>query len=226
MLLAASPADFLDDLIEYRPTQRTRSLFVALLLVLVLHLLVITFLKISPATQIVHPDLIVTLNREIKAKPEVTPRAQPEKVLAATNRQLEPAAITPELDLPEDRLVDPETEDAGPRGLVIFQNARAFIRAQVRESLELETAPKRSTFSTRDFPGQSSETSGQDETGSSSPILVSRPTRIEARNAQGYYTIKTTDGFGHTVCFQERGFAGDGNPPLWYRIPASTCGHL
>lgn len=56
--------------------------------------------------------------------------------------------------------------------------------------------------------------------------MVSAPRKIISSDARGYTTIKTEDGFGNVTCMQERGFKGDANPPLWYLVPATTCGHL
>jgi hypothetical protein len=80
------------------------------------------------------------------------------------------------------------------------------------------------TFSTADFLSKGDEPSYfRNE---AIQTLISAPRRVVWRDARGYRTILTDDGFGNIRCVQERGFVGDANPPLWYIIPAKTCGHL
>ena len=80
------------------------------------------------------------------------------------------------------------------------------------------------TFSTRDFPQR--EDADPFHPVDYLPILISQPRTIQAQDVNGYTTILRTNGFGKSWCVQERGFKGDTNPPLWYLIPAETCGHL
>lgn len=95
------------------------------------------------------------------------------------------------------------------------------------EAIRNNTLPKLpayKTFSTQDFPKR--EGVNPFQAVKYLPVLISQPRQIESTDVHGYTTILRTNGFGKVVCVQERGFAGDLNPPLFYIIPAATCGHL
>jgi hypothetical protein len=80
------------------------------------------------------------------------------------------------------------------------------------------------TLSTQDFPQR--EEADPFHPVEYLPIMISQPRTIQVQDVNGYSTIVRTNGFGKSSCVQERGFKGDANPPLWYLIPAATCGHL
>jgi hypothetical protein len=80
------------------------------------------------------------------------------------------------------------------------------------------------SFSTRDFPQR--EEADPFHPVQYLPIMISQPRMVQVQDVNGYTTILRTNGFGKSWCVQERGFEGDVNPPLWYLIPAATCGHL
>ena len=45
------------------------------------------------------------------------------------------------------------------------------------------------------------------------------PGVIQYKDKRGYATLRKIDAWGNITCVQERGFAGDANPPLWYIVP-------
>jgi hypothetical protein len=96
------------------------------------------------------------------------------------------------------------------------------IKAIRDESLRKSVVHK--TFSTRDFPR--AEEANPFRPVDYLPVMISQPSMVQIQDVNGYTTILRTNGFGKSWCVQERGFRGDANPPLWYVIPAETCGHL
>ena len=108
-------------------------------------------------------------------------------------------------------------------GKIDYGRFSQIIREKLsRDGSEDSVKPK--TFSTADFPDKSGPPSYYRQ--EVIQKLVTAPRKVIRRDASGYTTILTDDGFGNVICIQERGFTGDANPPLWYIIPAKTCGHL
>ncbi len=110
-----------------------------------------------------------------------------------------------------------ETPIAGEFGLYF-----KAIKAIRDESLPKPVVYK--SFSTRDFPQR--DEANPFHPVEYLPVMISQPSMVQVQDVNGYTTILRTNGFGKSWCVQERGFRGDANPPLWYVIPAETCGHL
>ena len=90
---------------------------------------------------------------------------------------------------------------------------RARARDPVGETTEILT------FSVADFP----DNSAPDDPWAQPQYIrkfTRRPVVIRYQNQMGYRVIKRIDEWGNATCFEERGYRGDANPPLFYRIPA------
>ncbi len=104
-------------------------------------------------------------------------------------------------------------------GTSLFHRAIEIIR---KKTMKKKTEYR--SFSTQDFPATS--TANPFQPVEYLPVMISQPRTVEMTDSNGYTTILRTDGFGKSRCMQQRGFKGDGNPPMWYMVPAATCGHL
>jgi hypothetical protein len=213
--------DELDELVLQHPLQDDRSrLLLALAGTLFIHLLILGFWKIDRSRIELFPTLKVFL-QPTADKPAPVPDVVHNEVPEAVPETLRETSnlLTPPLDLSD----EPKSNKIKPvvkrDGFSLYRRAIEIVR---EGSLAEVTSYK--TFSTRDFPQAKKKI--QFESKEYIPVMVSEAETMEHGDQQGYYTIKRTNGFGKSVCYQQRGFAGDGNPPLWYRVPASTCGHI
>jgi hypothetical protein len=149
-------------------------------------------------------------------------------------QEQKPVTITAET-VPE---TVPDTVNSSPRQeAVVRSTSSASVASPIANGFDLYnraikeirdgSLPKSAiykTFSTRDFPQR--EEADPFHPVEYLPIMISQPRMIQVQDVNGYTTILRTNGFGKSWCVQERGFEGDVNPPLWYLIPAATCGHL
>jgi len=207
-------------------------LFKFVVAVLVLHLVMIFFVEFddgSTRTSTLKVILERSVSKVEQALKEEAPVAN--EVLAEVEEQVVKPQVNDIKLEEEDPVLSEEvsTGVASPSAsaatrAIEYHRIREIIREeQSRHSFSTEGENPR-TFSTADFPSTEAKPGYYRE--AAIRTLVSAPRKVIRQDARGYTTILTDDGFGNVICMQERGFAGDGNPPLWYRIPASTCGHL
>ena len=199
------------DLNETIPSRRG-PVAVALVVALSLHGVVILTLKTEKPRRLQERTISVQLQQQIieeaveedinEVVEEIVP---PEPVEVIEDVAVTPAAQPP----PPESTTETTITTTGPSGTMLYQRALEFAR---------------------ELPPDSAETTGYDETTvaypETIPKMVHGQRRVESRDVNGMHTVLLTDRQGRTSCWQQRGFAGDGNPPLWYRIPVSTCGHL
>ncbi len=217
MLLSPS-VDELDQLVTQYPLNNDRArLLLAIMATFVAHIFVLAFWKIDVSEVELFPTLSVSLIPVEKMIIEtVTPQVKPMTESQQPAHELNP-------DEMRNTVMDKMQASRVRDGFTLYTRAIEIIR---EGSLPAESDGKKKyrTFSTRDFP--KIQENNPYERVQYLPLLISQAQTFESKDQLGYYTIKRTDGFGKTVCYQQRGFPGDGNPPLWYRIPASTCGHI
>jgi hypothetical protein len=187
---------------------------------LLLHVLAIYLIEIKPPDSLplslsvtltealIHPEVVL---EELLAAELSVPAVEPPLERASAEKESSAASLAsplPEYKIPPLRSKSSALE---------YHRFSEILRAEASKA-------KIKTFSTADFPSKDGEPSYfRNE---AIQTLISAPRRVVGRDARGYRTILTDDGFGNIRCVQERGFVGDANPPLWYIIPAKTCGHL
>lgn len=220
--------------------RRRRSFLVILVVVAVLQISWFAWQRLPQVER--HMPLNVILDN--KALPDSTPApeaaadALPEpEPLPAVERVPEIAEL-PEADVAESP--SPETELAElqdpleehleesledqvhvtpprPHTKVMLENARSWL--QTRDLPEPKQRVR--TFSTADL----ALAAGEDDDGEKwrRPQAIRQfarvPEVIRYQDKRGYTTLRKIDEWGNITCVQERGFAGDANPPLWYIIP-------
>ena len=177
-------------------------------------------LSVTLTKALLHPGVVLEeLLEEELSVPAV-------EELTQSNKEVEPPS--------ERALAEKESSVSSPASLLpkykippFRSKSSALEYHRFSEILRAEASKMKSkikTFSTADFPSKGGEPSYfRNE---AIQTLISAPLRGVWRDARGYRTILTDDGFGNIRCVQERSFVGDANPPLWNIIPAKTCGHL
>ena len=224
----------LDQLVARYPLPDERSrLLLALAGAILIHLVILGFWQIDRSRIDLFPTLQVSLLPSV-GKPDPvsevaqdlildkTTNAVPEIAVELVTKIRESRTLVPPLSLPAEKdelLMDRVIVAKKLIGFSLYNKAIEIVR---EGSLPQETHYK--TFSTRDFPKV--ERKDPFESKEYIPVMVSEARSMEQKDQLGYYTIKRTNGFGKSVCYQQRGFAGDGNPPMWYRVPAASCGHI
>jgi hypothetical protein len=208
-------SDELDEIVVREPLPNERSrLLLATVGAILIHVVILGFWKIDHSRVDLLPALKVSLLPSVE-KPSPVPELVPTSKRETVREPVKDIQGT----LPRISPVASSTEKDKPTGFYLYNKAIESVR---QGTLPQETQYK--TFSTRDFP--QAQEKDRFESRQTIPVMVSQAESMERRDQSGYYTIKRTNGFGKSVCYQQRGFAGDGNPPMWYRVPASTCGHI
>lgn len=233
MHLISIPQDsieFPDILLPYRKTgfeAGDRLLIGIGLCVFLIHCLALYFVKFE-ADVYMAPDLKIVLGVTLNKAP---PTIEEIPVVDQTDFPLEPvdetgsspgiATVSPEIP-PSDAAQEPVVDTVSKQEKLVPLNYRSFGKIIRNESNK--ERKKIISFSTADFPGK--KVTPDYYRSDAIQTLVSAPRTVVYQDVQGYSTILTDDGFGNITCMQERGFKGDANPPLWYPVPAKTCGHL
>ena len=192
---------------------RNRTLVTALLLAVVVHVLMLGVIKFDVAgesftttrtiTLRTHAEVPTPKEKEVIEEPHEAPREEEPSETTDTIAEIpveKPSAVN--------SVPNSETPKRNVRGVMLFQRTLAAVRARV-EHPEPE-GPR--TFSVEDFPAADPFVPGVAETKEQAVV-----------SAQGMTTTKLKV-FGREVCMQQR--AVFGSEPLWYLVPASTCGHL
>lgn len=192
-----------------------KHLLCALLLVLAVHITVIAYWKVDQISQIhpriMHVDLVPTIEKYMKQKENI-------KEINATTVVSALELPLPKLSEPKDEVQKDDIFEKLPRKS-LYQDVITSIRKNTR------AVPKKYlTFGTSDFP-QKADNHDPYAPPSYIPVLVSAPGTVSATDSQGYGMIMKDDGFGNVSCSQQRPGAGT-EGPMWYRVPASMCGHL
>ncbi len=166
------------------------------------------------------PPLLVTLERleteALEPRPAPEPAPEPYRLPEPVPETAEEATAA---EVPEEALVAPaKTPAPRPHARVMIENAREWLQTK-----ELPEAPASArSFSTADLALGASE---GDDDGSRwrRPRAICQYARVPGviryKDKRGYTTPRKIDAWGSITCVQERGFAGDANPPLWYIVP-------
>ncbi len=216
------------DLKELPPDEKAapddQAIVIAVSFAFLLHLLLLSYWSLDTARVPRSSSLKVSLVTP-PARNKTVEKKRPEKK-RPENKKAETLTLLPEVPqqvtVPEEVLKEvPAITDVTPEttGISLYNRAIEIIR---KETFLDKT--ERHSFSTQDFPRASNANPFQPV--EYLPVMISQPRTVEMTDANGYTTILRTDGFGKSICMQERGFKGDGNPPLWYRVPVASCGHL
>jgi hypothetical protein len=195
-----------------------RQLTLSIALASIGHLLLIALLPTETLERVTPTTLSVTLRMEPEPVKEMLREPVPQQPTAYS--QPEPTIPSSEIT---DTIVKPKSRRAVDYHTIEQTVNRTSALSDNSPNLEA-TKPK--TFSTADFPQHNNTEQPVYERVSILPRLISQPSHAEFKSPEGYYTIKSTDRHGNVTCMQERGFKGNGNPNLWYRVPASMCNHV
>ena len=207
------------DILESRPRQENRRvLIVALLLALIAHGSAVTLVNYETDHRTLPPTLSVILRKaRVAVSPEVS---EPVRAPAATETPVPvTAATTRTVESPgsDDETTQPAP---GPSPLLFTRSLDS-----ARQIGRGHQAVQQRSFAVSDLLPVEAPVFASWAPVMAQPV-IRQAARVEASDENGDHTVLLDDGFGNASCWQQRGFAGDGNPPLWYRIPADTCGHL
>ena len=201
-----------------------KLLLSALLLMFAAHIMVMAYWKVDQISEILphtlHLDLVPAIEKKAKEKINDTKALEPREPIEVEEIIAPPAPIStvPKLSEPREEI---QKDDIFEKlsGKELYQDSITSIGKNDRSVTE-----KYRTFSTSDFP-QKADNHDPYAPPSYIPVLVSASRSISVKDTQGYGMIMKDDGFGNVTCSQQRPGAGT-EGPMWYRVPASMCGHL
>ena len=198
-----------------------KHLLSALLLMLIAHIAIIASWKLDKLNEILPRTLYLKLMPVVK---ETLPWAKAKPEDAELPIGLEKIKLNPALEFNEpslDKVIEAPIDN--PSQATPDKNLYQNIITSIRKSRPV-ASKKHHTFGTADFPKKANN---DDPFSAPSyiPVLVSARRTMSGTDPQGYSMIMKNDGFGNITCSQQRPGAGT-EGPMWYRVPASMCGHL
>ncbi len=186
-------------------------LYVAVVVAIVAHLLALFVLEMPKEETSIPPAISVTLLPKLVLPPQLTAPVTP----AAPDVPETPVQTQP----------PPIVREEAPDPVITSKSGAELYRQAIESAKTdfLTSTPTRTiTFSVADFPKRETEPVDAGLL----PKLIQAPSVTEIRDAQGIYRMKVVTRSGKVRCIQQISSPGDGNPPLWYLIPADMCGHM
>lgn len=221
---ASSSLEFAyDDFAENKPLHRHRNLALAGLAAVLVHLLLLSPLRLNIPEPFISVPLEVTL---IAAEGRISPNTKEKPELVVIEPAGEARVLTKQWET-ADRI---SAKEEPLQGNTAASPNAGDLYLQAIEAIRSDSLPKRPeyrTFTSADFPEKDEGDPYQPV--SYLPVLISRAQTVLFEANDGQYIFKKTDAFGKVTCLQQRGVESVFeliNPTLWYRIPASTCGHI
>ncbi len=230
MFYPASIDEFDLSLDRNEPKKTHGTLILAVLFVLLVHLVLVMFWKFDMPEAVRPTVIIVELVPEKIVEPETVIETELLKTIPETVIQ-EPVETRPEpladtaqaaAAIQEQEAIQEPLESVPRTQTTLYFRAIEAIRND-----SLPKAPHFKTFSIRDFPKK--ENPGRYQPVRYLVPVITMAKTTERRSNDGTFIIKRSDGYGNVTCFQERGPTHPFellNQPLWYAVPAATCGHI